>query len=112
VEEDALSFKPPGQRIYSYTRQSPTVIGKGKGVHSLALDPESEDSVVFEAYHVRDRFAICYFRYDKRPCLEQTTWHAPGFKEYHRRMQLFILLYIEGGSYINEEEESWEFVVL
>jgi hypothetical protein len=27
-------------------------------------------------------------------------------------MQLFILLYIEAGSYIQEEEESWEFVVL
>jgi len=27
-------------------------------------------------------------------------------------MQLFILLYIEGGSYINEEEELWEFFVL
>ena len=27
-------------------------------------------------------------------------------------MQLFILLYIEGGSYINEEEDTWEFMVL
>lgn len=27
-------------------------------------------------------------------------------------MQLFILLYIEAGSYINEEEETWEFLVL
>ena len=27
-------------------------------------------------------------------------------------MQLFILLYIEAGSYINEEEDSWEFVIL
>lgn len=27
-------------------------------------------------------------------------------------MQIFILLYIEAGSYINEEEEGWEFVVL
>lgn len=27
-------------------------------------------------------------------------------------MQLFILLYIEGGSYINEDEDTWEFVVL
>jgi len=27
-------------------------------------------------------------------------------------MQLFILLYIEGGSYIQEDEEKWEFVVL
>ncbi len=27
-------------------------------------------------------------------------------------MQLFILLYIEAGSYINDEEDQWEFVVL
>ena len=27
-------------------------------------------------------------------------------------MQLFILLYIEAGSYIQEDEETWEFVVL
>jgi hypothetical protein len=27
-------------------------------------------------------------------------------------MQLFVLLYIEGGSYIQEDEETWEFAVL
>jgi histone acetyltransferase 1 len=27
-------------------------------------------------------------------------------------MQLFVLLYIEAGSYIDEEEDIWEFVVL
>ena len=42
----------------------------------------------------------------------QATWNTPGFREYHRRMQLFILLYIEAGSYINDKEDSWEFVVL
>lgn len=42
----------------------------------------------------------------------QTTWDTPGFREYHRRMQLFILLYIEAGSYIVEDEDSWEFVSL
>jgi len=40
------------------------------------------------------------------------TWKTPGFREYHRRMQIFILLYIEAGSYINEAEDAWEFVVL
>ena len=43
---------------------------------------------------------------------DQATWETPGFREYHRRMQLFILLYIEAGSYINEEEDQWEFVML
>lgn len=42
----------------------------------------------------------------------QANWETPGFREYHRRMQLFVLLYIEGGSYIQEDEEKWEFVVL
>ena len=42
----------------------------------------------------------------------QATFEDSGFREYHRRMQIFILLYIEAGSYINEEEDGWEFVVL
>ncbi|KAF5386609.1 hypothetical protein D9615_001931 [Tricholomella constricta] len=94
VEEDAATFKPSGQLIHSYTRPVPSSANdKGKGaadVHNL--DSESEDAVVFEVYH--------------------TTWNTPDFKKYHRRMQLFILLYIEGGSYINEDEDPWEFVLL
>lgn len=27
-------------------------------------------------------------------------------------MQIFVLLYIEGGSYIDEEDDRWEFVTL
>ncbi|KAG5640353.1 hypothetical protein DXG03_009096, partial [Asterophora parasitica] len=96
VEEDSTNFKPSGQLIHSYTRSAPSSAngkGKGKGAaDSQALDSESEDAVVFEVYHA--------------------TWNTPGFKEYHRRMQLFILLYIEGGSYINEDEDPWEFAVL
>ncbi|KAJ2930049.1 hypothetical protein H1R20_g7005, partial [Candolleomyces eurysporus] len=93
VEEDATSFRPSGQLIYSYTRPSPSAKGKGKGnANAQALDGGSEDVVEYEVYH--------------------TTWDTPGFREYHRRMQLFILLYIEGGSYIQEEEATWEFVVL
>lgn len=42
----------------------------------------------------------------------KVTWDTPGFREYHRRMQIFILLFIEAGSYIEEEDERWEFVVL
>lgn len=37
---------------------------------------------------------------------------TPGFRDYHRRMQLFILLYIEAGSYIQEDDDRWEFVIL
>ncbi|KAI4524036.1 acyl-CoA N-acyltransferase, partial [Schizophyllum commune Loenen D] len=91
VSEDALAFKPLGERIHTYTRPSPTAVGKGKG-KDTASDPDSAEVVEFEVYHA--------------------TWSTPGFREYHRLMQLFILLYIEGGSYINEDEDTWEFVVL
>ncbi|KAG6868216.1 hypothetical protein C0993_006079 [Termitomyces sp. T159_Od127] len=90
-EEDATTFHPPGRLIYSYTRPAPSVsTDKGKDTLNFQpLDPDSEDSVVFEA-----------------------TWSTGGFRELHRRMQVFILFYIEAGSYINEDEDSWEFVIL
>lgn len=55
VEEDATTFKPLGDLIYSYTRPAPGVSGKGKGVvRSEALDPDGEDAVGFEVYHVSE----------------------------------------------------------
>ncbi|KAF8921043.1 histone acetyltransferase type B catalytic subunit [Mucidula mucida] len=40
------------------------------------------------------------------------TWATPGFRAYHQRMQLFILFFIEAGSFINDEDDQWEFFVL
>ncbi|KAI0806891.1 histone acetyltransferase type B catalytic subunit [Fomes fomentarius] len=92
VRHDAINFKPFGEKIYSYTRAA-TNVTKGKNVAiSQVLSPEDQETVDFEVYH--------------------STWKTPGFREYHRRMQLSVLLYIEGGSYISEDEETWEFAVL
>jgi histone acetyltransferase 1 len=41
-----------------------------------------------------------------------SNWDTPGFKEFHRRAQIFVLLYIEGAQYIDEEDGRWEFVTL
>ncbi|KAF5331153.1 hypothetical protein D9619_006050 [Psilocybe cf. subviscida] len=94
VEEDATTFRPPGQLIHSYTRAAPNSSSKGKRKrdNNQPLDPLSEDVVEYEVYHA--------------------TWDTPGFRDYHRRMQIFILLYIEAGSYINEDEDTWEFALL
>lgn len=89
VLEDATTFKPFGTKIHSYTRTPLST----SNTNSVAQASGSSNEIIeFEVYH--------------------TTWNTPGFREYHRRMQLFILLYIEGGSYINEDEDAWEFVVL
>ena len=51
VEEDATAFKPHGDLIHTYTRASPSAMGKGRGVAPPGSD--GEDAVVFDVYHVR-----------------------------------------------------------
>lgn len=57
VEEDAVSFKPIGTLIHSYTRHSGT--GKGKGKETALVEPDSDEALVFEAYHVCDKTPLC-----------------------------------------------------
>lgn len=96
VKESEANFTPLGEKVHSYTRRK---VNKGKGkssnVSSLASSTLAEDDPearVFEVY--------------------RSTWDTAGFREYHRRMQLFVLLFIEGASYIQEDETNWEFFTL
>lgn len=96
LEKSSSSFKPLGDKVHSYTRRK---VNKGKGkssnvasLASSALPEDDPEARVFEVY--------------------RSTWDTPGFREYHRRMQLFVLLFIEGASYIQEEESNWEFFTL
>ncbi|ORX43465.1 acyl-CoA N-acyltransferase [Hesseltinella vesiculosa] len=38
----------------------------------------------------------------------KSSFKDPGFREYHRRMQFLVLLFIEGSSYIEDDDEKWE----
>lgn len=59
VERDATEFKPLGEKIHSYQRVSPSAQGKGKGVASATdLDPEREDVIEYEVYHVSNSGGI------------------------------------------------------
>ena len=102
VAQDAQDFKPLGTKIGAYKKRYQVINGKGKGKASSKIavekafevvkDEAMEEEVVFEAY--------------------SSNWDTPGFKEFHRRMQIFVLLYIEGAQYIDEEDGRWEFVTL
>lgn len=55
VEKEAKTFRPPGEKVYSYARPAthrPGGNGKGKGKDIPIPDPESTDVSTFEAYHV------------------------------------------------------------
>lgn len=59
VEKDAKTFRPMGEKIWSYARPAPgRSSGKGKGKQgSELLNEDSEDVVVFESYYVSCNFA-------------------------------------------------------
>ncbi|KAN0075406.1 Acyl-CoA N-acyltransferase [Tylopilus felleus] len=102
VEGILGSFIPPGYEteeeafLTRVEKDATTFQPIGKCIHSYTRRAPSlssgEDDVEYEVYHA--------------------TFEDSGFREYHRRMQIFILLYIEAGSFINEEEDGWEFVML
>jgi histone acetyltransferase HAT1-like protein len=52
VEEDAVSFRPPGEKIASYIRIAPDSKKKSKGA-VVTLPEDDPDAIVYEVWHVR-----------------------------------------------------------
>ena len=82
------AFTPLGEKVHTYSRKR-TDKGKGKAGQLDNSDDAGADARVFEIY--------------------RATWDTPGFRDLHRRMQIFALFFIEGASYIHEDESNWEF---
>jgi hypothetical protein len=47
-----VSFRPPGEKIASYTRVAPNSEKKGKGA-VVTLPEDDPDAIVYEVWHVR-----------------------------------------------------------
>ncbi|CAO1620456.1 unnamed protein product [Parajaminaea phylloscopi] len=100
LEEEADTFTPLGTKVAEYVRTPAAAKGKGKrnapgsvpssNGASGSKSPDGPGTQHFEIY--------------------STTWQTPGWREFHRRMQVFALLYIEGASYIHEDEDNWEWL--
>ena len=52
MEEDAVSFRPLGEKVASYTRAAPNSAKKGKGA-AVTLPEDDPDAIVYEVWHVR-----------------------------------------------------------
>lgn len=98
VEDDANSFKPLGEKVSEYTRSFSAAKGKGKRT-APGAGPSSSTSAATASSSEDTHYEIY-----------RSTWSTPGWRDFHRRMQLFALLYIEGASYIHEDEENWEWL--
>lgn len=49
-----------------------------------------------------------YVQKDDHFEIYKSSFASAKFREYHSRMQLFVLLFIEGSSYIEDDDEKWE----
>lgn len=55
-----------------------------------------------------------FFSGGEERCFEiyKTDIEAPGFREYHERLQTFILFFIDAASYIDVDDDRWNFFLL
>ncbi|KAJ1929863.1 histone acetyltransferase 1 [Tieghemiomyces parasiticus] len=81
------AFRPYGTRIHEYCASAPRDHDEDDEEKG---DEEENVSELFdyEIYH--------------------TTFDTPGFADYHRRLQSFLLFYIEGASFIEENDPHWD----
>lgn len=42
----------------------------------------------------------------------KTDISAPGFRDYHERLQTFIIFYIDAASYIDIDDDKWTFYLM
>ncbi|KAK7092757.1 histone acetyltransferase type B catalytic subunit-like [Littorina saxatilis] len=42
----------------------------------------------------------------------KTDIETPGFREYHQRLQTFILFYIDAASFLDDDDDKWRFYLL
>jgi histone acetyltransferase 1 len=104
------AFKPLGELVHSYTRPAAepksAAAGKGKGKGKGRARGQGESSSAGASSSAAAPAEERHFE------IYHATWATPGFRELHRRMQVFTLLFIEGASYIQEDEAAWEWYVL
>lgn len=91
ILDTEASFTPPGTLVASYT-----VDKKGKSKRTIPdiVDGQisNAENTVYEAY--------------------AADWHTDGWTDWHRRMQVFNRLLIDGASDIDEQDPSWSFIAL
>lgn len=96
-----------GEKVGEYSRSSAASKGKGKraapGAGPSAGGASSSSS---SAQQSDDDPSTTHFE------IYRSTWQTPGWRDFHRRMQIFALFFIEGASYIHEDEGNWEWLTL
>ncbi|CED84289.1 histone acetyltransferase type b catalytic subunit [Phaffia rhodozyma] len=105
LKADALSFKPFGTKIGEYSRPTGEALERKKaekGRKRKFVDPDEEDGAVDQGES--DSEVVVYE-------LWKTSLSDPDFRKYHRRMQILVPLYIEGGQYVEEDDDRWEFII-
>lgn len=72
------------------------------------IDAVKADAETFKPYG--EKIAE-YVQNEEHFEIYKCSFASAKFREYHSRMQLFVLLFIEGSSYIEDDDEKWEIYV-
>jgi len=96
IEKEALSFKPFGELLHSFDKVLPSKTNpskqNGNSTYSTLSNGQGMGASTFEIY-----------------ACDMTV---PKFSDYHKRMETFIMWYIDAASFIDPDDEKWKFFVM
>ncbi|XP_046546607.1 histone acetyltransferase type B catalytic subunit-like [Haliotis rubra] len=109
VDSAAISLPPPDNVLPTLTKELPPgfYTSRDEFITSLAKDAnfkpfgEKLHSYTVNKDNVNREFEIF-----------KTDIEAPGFREYHDRLQTFILFYIDAASFIDVDDDRWSYYLL
>ncbi|OBZ83912.1 Histone acetyltransferase type B catalytic subunit [Choanephora cucurbitarum] len=88
----SLCFSNQDEFIHAVKQDFDTFEPLGEKIHEYTRESDNGSVEHFEIY--------------------KNSFSSEKFKAYHARMQLFVLLFIEGSSYIESDDEKWEIYTL
>ncbi|RKO96030.1 acyl-CoA N-acyltransferase, partial [Caulochytrium protostelioides] len=96
--KDARRFRPPGVKVHEYRAPAPqprAVDATLVPTTGTRLDAKTATSTPMATYEIYE-----------------CAYDTPGWVEYSRRLQLFLLWYIEGATFVDEDDAQWRFLLL
>ena len=93
IRKEEAAFKPLGEKVTDWTLEGEAYFNYEPWATMLSLSlGEHGSSRQFEIYHA--------------------DVSVPGFREYHSRLQPWIMFYIDAASYIDIDDTNWKFFLL
>ena len=105
VRTDAAEFRPLGEKVHEYTVREERAVEAEFEIYKV-----SWWLGLVAAIRVRWHLALFFTLSIANRTLpsSQSTFESSKFRSYHKRLQTFLLFFVEAASFVDDEDTRWE----